>query len=342
MNELDQTTQTLLAGPRRNRSVDTLALRRDESGAVVSSIRLGMPEPGTDTIDSVTAVIGTLDRWSIDRTVGLQSAIVTTRQRKDSRHTSVLARLETALGPVLVGSATTADPAELSDAPGLAAPPKLPNRLVAPPTDWVRLPLCLRPEVAAVLISGAGFSLLSAKGTVTRQTMTGRKLLPGLTLTEVPVWPAEGTPDDLGGTATAVALIENGRVLAPDPAPRLVWNHDLGATAAPIITGWRLTGPEATEPSRVIELVHCVEGLQRYHSRGWVRLTCLARESGRDAWFSLTLTARPIHLLRCAIGTTGPASTVYTDAEVTTSTVLLPSAETLNTKDRDVITVSQP
>lgn len=341
MAELDQTSHTLLAGPRRSRSVDTLALRRDESGAVVSSIRLGVPEQGTDAIESVAAVISTLDRWSTDHAVPLQSAIVTVRQRQDSRHTSVLARLETALGPVLVGTATTADPAELSDAPCLA-PPKMPNRLDEPPTDWARLPLCLRPEVAAVLIAGAGFSLLSAKGTATRQTMTGRKLLPGLTLTEVPLWPAEGTPDDLGGTATAVALIENGRVLAPDPAPRLVWSHDLGATVAPATTGWRLTGPEATEPPRVIELVHCVEGLQRYHARGNVRLTCLARESGRGTWFSLTLTARPIHLLRCAIGITGAASTVYTDAEVTTSTVLLPSAETLNTKDRDVITVSQP
>lgn len=341
MAEIDQTTHTLLAGPRRNRSIDTLELQRDDSGAVVSSIRLGKSEQGFDTIEPVAAVISTLDRWSTDHGVALQSAIVTVRQRQDSRHTSVLARLETALGPVLIGTATAADPTELSDAPSLA-PPKMPNRLDEPPTDWARLPLCLRPEVAAVLIAGAGFSLLSAKGTSTRQTMMGRKLLPGLTLTEVPLWPAEGTPNDLGGMAAAVELIDNGRVLAPDPVPRRVWNHDLGTTVAPPITGWRLTGPKAMEPPRYIELLHCVEGLQRYHSRGNVRLTCLARESEHGTWFSLTLTGRPIHLLRHAMGITGTVSTVYTDAEVTTSTVLLPSAETLNKKDRDVITVSQP
>lgn len=341
MAEFDQTTHTLLAGPRRNRAIDTLALQRDRSGAVISSIRLGRTEQGFDSVEPDAAVISTLDRWSIDRGVPLQSAIVTVLQRQDSRHTSVLARLETAVGPVLIGTATTADPTELSDALALT-PPKMPNRLDEPPTDWAQLPLCLRPEVAAVLIAGAGFSLLSAKGTATRKTLTGRKLLPGLTLTEVPVWPTQGTPNDLGGISMVTELIENGRVLAPDLEPRLVWNHDLGTTVAPAITGWRLTGPGATEPPRFIELLHCVEGLQRYHSRGIVRLTCLARESDCGTWFSLTLTGRPIHLLRYAMGVSGPVSTVYTDAEVTTSTVLLPSAETLNKKDRDVITVSQP
>jgi hypothetical protein len=343
-------------GPRVTVSVDALRLERDDDGRITASRRSTQPlgqEAAKHTgllLAETAARAGTVEG-------GLQSAVATVREWHDAdgklleRRTELLARVETAGGPVLFGTAQNGEPAPTAeDLPWheLAAPPARAAAQGAP-ADWRERPLLLRPSPAAVLVAGAAFSLTSQGGRDTARTLAGRRILPSLTLRDLPTTPSAYDQDDLGAPAKPTTLVDDGRIRPPAPlregiaVGRAVWDHDSGACAPPPLARLELLGPHTPLPSNAVELVRCVEGLQRYHADGTVRLQCLARLTDRpDTWFTVVLRGKPVHLLRQARGLTGPPTAVHSDSDVTTRSLVLAGAAELEGTAHAVVTVNNP
>jgi hypothetical protein len=163
--------------------------------------------------------------------------------------------------------------------------------------------------------------------------LAGRRVLPDLTIVDMPSnHPPEGV-DDAGVPARPHALVAGGylREVAHDDGVmrgRAVWLHDRQALGPPATAKLELTGPEHAAPADPIDVRWCVEGLQRYHADGRLRLRCLARRAG-DGWFAFELRGRPLNLLRAAVGLTGPRVRTFSDDEVTTRSLVLASADVL-------------
>ncbi|MGW7364412.1 hypothetical protein ACWGI8_13535 [Streptomyces sp. NPDC054841] len=343
-------------GPRLTVSLDTLRLERDASGRVTGSRRLGEPvaqEAAKDT-GLVLTEAAARARAAV---AGLQSAVATVHEWHGddgllvARRSDLLARVETAGGPVLLGTATYGEPSALLEALPWDELGALPQQSAGagPPDDWRERPLLLRPSPAAVLVAGTAFSLTSRGGRATAQRLSGRRVLPPLTLRDLPVAPAEYDRDDLGNPARSTMLVDAGRICPPSPLRegiplgRAVWDHDSAAIGPPQLNRLELTGPDVALPPQAVELVRCVEGLQRYHGDGTVRLQCLARTADRPGvWFSVVLRARPIHLLRQAVGLAGRPTAVHSDSDVTTRSLVLAGAAELEGAGHAVVTVITP
>ncbi|GGM73507.1 hypothetical protein GCM10011609_06620 [Lentzea pudingi] len=339
MSELNTEVRGLLVpAPRRDvltRSVEVTLLHRDERHVVRRSERL-TDAPVDDEAVSVL-------RGLAQSVAGLplQSAVSSVQRRTGplgtSRWSSVLARIESLAGPVLIGAGTAGEPDALLGSAAVLAARDVPLSIGRAPGTWADRMIVLRPPVAAIIVTGAAMALNSAGGRRMRERRAGRLILPRLTVTDVPLIPGESTVDDLGEKAEAVDLIRDGRAVAPE-RPRSRWDHDSGTTvAAPGLL--RLTGPALPVPEQALELHWCLEGLQRYHSDGTVALHCLARAGD---WFGLTLRAKPLRLLRSVLGCAGPEWTVSTDGDVSTPALVLPPARELLAKDPDALTLTQP
>ncbi|WP_338674978.1 hypothetical protein V1460_19790 [Streptomyces sp. SCSIO 30461] len=346
--------------PRLTVSLDTLCLGRDAAtGRITGSRRLpgsADQEAGKETGLLLTEAAGR----AASGAAGLQSAVAQVREWRDadgllvSRRAELLARVETAGGPVLLGTSGQGDPGSLVDALPWDELGSLdaPFDHVRPPDDWRWRPLVLRPSPAAVLVAGAAFSLTSRGGRATAKRLSGRRVLPPLTLTDLPSAPPEVGIDDLGALARPAPLVEAGRICPPPPVSpaatgvpigRALWDHDAGGILPPPQARLELTGPETEVPPDAVELVWCVEGLQRYHGDGTVRLHCLARTADRPGgWFRLVLRGKPIHLLRQARGLAGPPTAVHSDSEVTTRSLVLAGATDMEGAGHAVVTVITP
>ncbi|MFI9627281.1 hypothetical protein [Streptomyces sp. NPDC052042] len=345
--------------PRLTVSLDTLRFARDTAGRVTASRRLAGPldqEAGKETGVLLTEAAGR----AASAVAGLQSAVAQVHEWRDadgqpvSRRAELLARVETPGGPVLLGTSGPGDPAALVEALpwhelGAFADPLGSG---APPDDWRERPLVLRPSPAAVLVAGTAFSLTSRAGRATARRLAGRRVLPPLTLLDLPSAPSEWARDDRGDPARPTPLVDAGRICPPPPASplgegiplgRAVWDHDTAAFGPPQLTRLRLTGPNAEVSADAMELVCCVEGLQRYHGDGTVRLQCLTRTADRPgSWFRVVLRGKPIHLLRQARGLAGPPTAVHSDSEVTTRSLVLASASDMEGAGHAVVTVITP
>ncbi|MEU2156238.1 hypothetical protein ABZ532_14675 [Streptomyces sp. NPDC019396] len=343
--------------PRLTVSLDALRLERDAAtGGVTGSRRLTGPMDqgaGKETGLLLTEAAGR----AATAVAGLQSAVAQVHEWRDadgllvSRRAELLARVETPGGPVLLGTSGCGDPGSLVEALpwGELGALSEPSGSTAPPDDWRERPLVLRPSPAAVLVAGAAFSLTSRGGRATARRLAGRRVLPPLTLCELPSAPAESGWDDRGDPALRTALVDAGRICPPSPLTegiplgRAVWDHDTGTFGPPSLARLELTGPEAGTPPDAVELVWCVEGLQRYHGDGTVRLQCLARTADRPgAWFRLVLRGKPVHLLRQARGLAGPPTAVHSDSEVTTRSLVLAGAADMEGAGHAVVTVITP
>ncbi|MGW3149928.1 MULTISPECIES: hypothetical protein [Streptomyces] len=343
-------------GPRLTVSLDTLRLDRDTRGRVTGSRRVGEPVAQEAAKDTRLLLTEAAARAAAAR-AGLQSAVATVRQWHGAdglplaRRTELLARVETADGPVLLGTAAYGEPSALVESlpwDELAAPAEQ-SDTAAPPDDWRERPLVLHPSPAAVLIAGTAFSLTSRGGRATAHRLAGRRALPPLTLRDLPSPPAENGCDDLGNPAHGTTLVDAGRICPPSPLDedipigRAVWDHDSAAFRPPQLIRLELSGPEAVPPPHAVELMWCVEGLQRYHSDGTVRLQCLARTADRPGVrFSVVLRGKPVHLLRQARGLAGPPMAVHSDSDVTTRSLVLAGAAELEGAGHAVVTVITP
>ncbi|MDM4719454.1 hypothetical protein QTQ03_07530 [Micromonospora sp. WMMA1363] len=343
------------AGPRVTVSLDTVHLRRDASGRVTGSRR--STGSVADEAAKDVAVLLTDVAARIGATVdGLQSAVATVDEWRDgaglpvARRGDLLARVETAGGPVLLGTVGYGEPSGLvpalpwGDLAGLARAPD-----AGPPDDWRQRPLVLSAAPTAVLVAGAAFSLTSRGGRETAQRLAGRRVLPALTVRDLPAAPPGHDRDDLGNPAETRTLVDAGRICPPPPwhegmpRGRAVWDHDAAACGPPPLARLDLTGPDLAVPSGAVELLWCVEGLQRYHGDGTVRLRCVARTTDRpDDRFLVVLRGRPIHLLRQARGLAGSRTAVYSDSDVTTRSLVLASAAELEGAAHAVVTVRTP
>ncbi|MEV7187403.1 hypothetical protein [Kitasatospora sp. NPDC093102] len=342
--------------PRLTVSLDTLLVERDATGRVTGSRRVAGPsdqDAGKET--------GLLLTEAAERTAsavaGLQSAVAQVHEWRDSdglpvsRRAELLARVETPGGPVLLGTSGQGDPAALVEALPWDELGALSEPFVSadPPDDWRERPLVLRPSAASVLVAGAAFSLTSRGGRATAARLAGRRILPQLTLTDLPSAPPESGRDDRGDPALPTVLVDGGRICPPPPlaegiAPgRAVWDHDAGGFGPPPLARLELDGPRAEVPPDAVELVWCVEGLQRYHGDGTVRLQCLARVADRPGgWFRLALRGKPVHLLRQARGLAGPPMAVHSDSDVTTRSLVLAGAAEMEGAGHAVVTVINP
>jgi hypothetical protein len=326
--------------------VDTISFRRNPLHQVIDSERLLSSSMDRDTIAYTAGVLKTIGEHSEKAQSRLQSAVAEVRERRTQRGdaisltTSVLARVETVGGPVLLGTSSS----DISVALPFDELAELPADCLgsaAVPPDLRDRPILVHPSVAAVLIAGTVFSLTSRNGRRTAQQLEGRKVLPSLTLIEPAA--ARGM-DDLGLPDHRFRLVDGGVMGPPMPAGirpgHAVWDHDTGRCVADPTTRVELRGNPSVPPDHALELVWCVEGLQRYHADGTVRLRCLARLADRPGdWFSLVLRGKPIHLLRYTTGVHGRRTTVYTDSEVTTQSLVLASARTMEEKGHGSITV---
>ncbi|ABP55487.1 hypothetical protein [Salinispora tropica] len=340
-------------GPRLTVSLDVVQLRRDASGRVVGSERVG--GSAADAAAKNVALLLTDATARIDATLdGLQSAVATIHEWRAgdglpvAGRSDLLVRIETAGGPVVLGTAGHGTPLELvstvagQDLAVLAHPPA-----AEPPTGWRDRPLILRPAPAAVLVAGAAFSLSSRKGRRTAAQLTGRRVLPALTIRDLPAVPSGYDRDDLGDPAEASVLVDAGRISPPGqwrdgvPPGRAVWDHDAATCGPPPIVRLELDGPDTVTPPNAIELQWCVEGLQRYHGDGTIRVHCVARPVDRpEESFVIVLHGKPIHLLRHTRGLTGPRTAVYGDSDVTTRSLVLASAAELEGAGHAVVTVN--
>ncbi|MFD0399051.1 hypothetical protein ACFVHI_13345 [Kitasatospora sp. NPDC127121] len=352
--------------PRLTVSLDTLRLERDATGRVTGSRRVA----GSADQDAGKET-GLLLTEAAERTAsavaGLQSAVAQIHEWRDgdglpvSRRAELLARVETPGGPVLLGTSGPGDPAGLVEALpwdelGALSEPFVP---ADPPDDWRERPLLLRPSAASVLVAGAAFSLTSRGGRATAARLAGRRILPQLTLTDLPSAPPgsalDGSAppgsglDDRGDPALPTVLVDGGRICPPPPLAegialgRAVWDHDTGGFGPPPLARLELGGPLAEVPPDAVELVWCVEGLQRYHGDGTVRLQCLARVANRPGgWFRLALRGKPVHLLRQARGLAGPPMAVHSDSDVTTRSLVLAGAAEMEGAGHAVVTVITP
>jgi hypothetical protein len=265
-----------------------------------------------------------------ERQPRLQSVRLAVGRRPDAE-LDLLARAESAGGPVLVGAV---GPEAVSDLVRRLqrwpdVDPSLP-----PWPGWDDRPLVLRPPVAAALVAGIRLALASASSA----QLEGRRVLPALTLTDHPIAHVAPEPDDAGRPAEDWTLLRDGQVRRMPidestglPVGRAVWDHDLGRAA--LGSGYALTlvGRGTDEPAAATELVECVEGLRRYHTDGRMRLVCLARPTrGLPAPAArVVLTARPLTLARAVLGVTGESRLAWSDHQVRTPSRLLPPAAQL-------------
>ncbi|WP_146778738.1 hypothetical protein [Actinomadura craniellae] len=318
-------------GRRVSRWTDAVALDRDPGGRVRASRRLGGPggtaPPAAETADRAAGrlVGSTLDALGA---APLQSVLATVRCRVEGPagetawRAHVVARIETAAGPVLIGSAT-GDPDAL---PALEGPPA--TRPGTPPAGWTDLPIVLAPPVAAMAVGAARLALASRSGRAMRERMAGRRAFHDLSLHDVPVAHPSGGLDDAGAPVTTAALLDAGRLTPPGtPSGRAVWDHDRRALGPAPVTRLELDGPPLPVPEPAVELAWCVEGVQRYDPGGVLRLTCLARVA--DRWFPAVLRARPLRLLQAARGVAGPRTRTFSEDELESPSLLLPGARGL-------------
>jgi hypothetical protein len=309
----------LTPSPRRPRvtvSVDTIGLSRN-GPRVVGSQRLSSTPYERTVMDATVALLRSVNESA---SANLQSTVADVLEHSDSagavtrRSVQLLARVETVGGPVLLGTSTSDFTARLAFS-GLA---DLPGR-IGPAAEFRDLPVVIRPSVAAVLIAGAVFSLTSATGKEAARRLAGRRALPLITISA-------------GGTV----LVDRGVIQPPTGEEQSIWDHDSQRYVPDPLTRAGIHGSEVAFPDNALELVWCVEGLQRYHADGTVRLRCLAKVAGR--WFLCTLTGKPIRLLRQVTGLHGPHTTVYTDSAVTTQSLVMASARTIEEKGHGRIT----
>lgn len=360
-------------GPRSADSLDALLLERDRAGRVVASTRPGTTHSGfgagagfgtTAAVDvpahdpygptgeagggpggPTAAALALLRRayatWNGLPAAPLQSAVVRVRERRAPdgsrwRSTGVTARLETVGGPVLVGSGRTGPALPETAVPALPSGPLADT----PPASWQTRPLLLAPPVAAQIVTAAWYALTSASGRTRLERLTGARVLPGLGLVDTAdEHPPHGT-DDAGHPAGDLPVVTAGTLcpLPRDPedgllAGRLVWDHDSGRCVPAPHTALVLTGPAAPRPADALELIHCVEGLQRHHADGVLRLLCLARPvDAPDRWSRFLLRGKPLKLLQAVRGATGAPDRVHTDHTVTVPALLLPAGGALAEK----------
>ncbi|MEV7776421.1 hypothetical protein [Kitasatospora sp. NPDC086791] len=342
--------------PRLTVSLDVLRVERDATGLVTGSRRVAGPTD-RDAGEETGLLLAAAAERAASAVAGLQSAVAQVHEWHDgdgppvSRRAEVLARVETPGGPVLLGTSGRGEPAALVAALPWDDLGSLPQPFVPadPPADWRERPLLLRPSVASVLVAGAAFSLTSRGGRASAGRLAGRRVLPKLTLTELPSAPPGSGRDDRGAPALPTVLVDGGRICPPPPLAegialgRAVWDHDAGGFVPPPLTRLELDGPRAELPPDALELVWCVEGLQRYHGDGTVRLQCLARVADRpDGWFRLVLRGRPVHLLRQARGLAGPPMAVHSDSDVTTRSLVLAGAAEMEGAGHAVVTIVNP
>jgi hypothetical protein len=257
----------------------------------------------------------------------------------------VLARLETSAGPILVGGAgpQAAEDllARLGALPELAAVPS-----AEPVTGWAGRPLVLEPQVAAALLVGVRWVL---RGPAAAR-LDGRRVLPALTILDRGVDHPDGTPDDAGRPVAPWVLVRAGRVADPPrdegtglTSGRAVWSHErqrlVEAGSFALTVSGRDGRPDLAPPPSpahvvnpppdAVHLVACVEGIRRYHADGRIRLVCVARDGANGPTFRVSLSGRPLNLLRALVAVAGPPGTDSTDQLVTTPSLVLPPAESL-------------
>ncbi|TYR62717.1 hypothetical protein [Streptomyces parvus] len=346
-------------GARSGDSLDALVLTRDAAQRVCSSRRVAAEDDtAAATTRAVRALLaGAQSALGDVPAAPLQSAVAMVNARPGRPDAGtwwsarVLARLETVGGPVLVGTACTGSSMGATGSPTLDVPvPQLPHGrpLQRAPRGWADRQLIIAPPVAAQLVAGAWLALTSGAARRQRAQLAGRRVFPGLGLTDLPAEHPTGVQDDAGHPVVPVTVTKDGVLgaMTPDPrtgllAGRSVWDHDSGRCTEPAHTVLALTGPGGERPHEAVELAWCVEGLQRYHADGALRLNCLARTADRDApWFPLQLRAKPQRLLQAVRALAGPAHTVHTDHTVTTAALLLPSARVL--AEKGIGTVANP
>jgi hypothetical protein len=90
--------------------------------------------------------------------------------------------------------------------------------------------------------------------------------------------------------------------------------------------------PPAPRPDDAVALLACVEGLRRYYPDGQLHMVCLARAPGTASTFLVAIRARPLSLLRAVTGLAGAAADTYLEHEITTPSLVLPSAAELARK----------
>ncbi|MCX4515757.1 hypothetical protein OHA27_36970 [Streptomyces sp. NBC_01619] len=286
---------------------------------------------------------------------GLQYAFATVNEwhnddgRLSERRTALLAWVKTAAGPVLLGTAADGEPSSLPAALAWEGLPAPNGRLSAPPDDWRDRPLVLHPAAAAVLVTGMASSLASRSGRAAAEKLADRRVLSWLTLLDAPAIPPGYDRDDLGNPARKTALVVDGRIRPPSPLRagiplgHAVFNHDTGTFTAPQTPRLELEGQMVTVPPHALELVWCLGGLQRYHADGTVRLQCFSRVAELPgSWFSVRLRGKPVPLLLQARGLAGPRTTVHSDSDVTTRSLVLASAAELEGAGHAAVTVITP
>ena len=345
MAEVRATVRAMRAGPLLARSAE-IVLTQADGGRVVSSTRLVAPVPlrgpardadelAVRRLMSFVDVLASVPGAAIQSGYATATAWYADGATTGLRRGHVVARLETPGGPVVTGTGNDDDPA--IDA-------GFPERLDPPPVGWRARSLVLRPPVAAVLVSAARL-VLTARAMRSRYAdLSGRRILPGLTIVDSPAAHRVGAPGDNGRPAVPHPLVDRGRLRPVEfdstldlMSGRAVWDHDTQALGPAPVTRLDLSGPECATPDPAVELAWCVEGLQRYHRDGILRLRCLARTAGAG-WFVVELRGRPLHVLQATVGVSPPYRTVYSDDEVRTPSIVLCSAERLEEQHGAVLT----
>jgi hypothetical protein len=262
-----------------------------------------------------------------------QSAVVTVNRRA-----RVLGRWESPAGPLLLGGDGPAAAAAVLAWCGewqrlLAGRRPL---LSGPASGWDGVPVVLGPAVAAAVVVGVRWVL----GTSAAGRLDGRRVLPAVTLVDHPVEHAPGERDDAGLPVAPWVLARAGTVatMPVDPATgvpvgRAVWQHDEGRLTMAGSFALEVDGPAGdarpAPPPESLELLQCVEGVRRYLPDGRMRLVCLARLGAAARPFLVGLSGRPLSLLRAVTGLAGESSSIATDHLVSTPSLVLPTAQSL-------------
>ncbi|GLZ29060.1 hypothetical protein Lesp02_12500 [Lentzea sp. NBRC 105346] len=305
-------------GPRLTVSIDTVQLHRTPDGRVTRSRRLGP----MDHDDESSRLCGLVLREAGGLGDEVRNVVAEVHEREYRRPTAtVVARVDTIAGPVLVGAA---------GGPDVALPrPALPVRLSAEPAGWRGLPVVLQPAVAAVIVAAAATALTTPTGRETARRRAGNRLLPDLTLVDKP---ASWGVDDRGHDANSLTLLDKGvlrppgEMIAGIPRGRAMWHHDMRAFVTEPVRRLEVQTVELP-PRDAIELVWCIEDSRPRMEDGELRLRCLARDP-EGKWFSTVLRGKPLLLLRHVRGGHGPARCVFGDSEVTTPALVFgPTAD---------------